>query len=465
MHRAEFAPSPFRTGWRSTRLKSLLRRREPGMREVPECVVLPAEDTPASARPPVRIFVGTEPGQYRAERVFAWSIAQVRDRKRTYEIHFMKDLSGFDRRRWKTGFTMYRFAVPDLAGGRGRAIYNDVDQIYLADPAELFDLDMGEHGFLSLSRRDTSVMLIDCARMASIWTRADAERHLKKHFRARAATVPELWGELPPAWNARDEEYEAGKSKLLHFTTLHRQPWKPFPDEIVYEENPLAGLWHALERAADAARYQVFTYDRPSRRYRELIALYREMHVSGARNLTLAPEHTFDGKSLPRHALGIAALIQATGARTLLDYGSGKASKYEPLPDAQGSAPMKGPSSWGDVRVTCYDPGHAPFSRLPDEKFDGVICTDVLEHIPEEDIPWVVDQIFERASRFVYASVSCYPARKSLPNGQNAHCTVKDPRWWKERFEAAAAAFPAVRWQVHARQRTLLRKSYAVFSS
>jgi hypothetical protein len=82
----------------------------------------------------VRIFVGTEPDQHRAERVLLWSIERHRDRARSYEIFLMKNLPGFDRRWWLTGFTNYRFAVPHLTGGSGRAIYNDVDQIYLTEP-------------------------------------------------------------------------------------------------------------------------------------------------------------------------------------------------------------------------------------------------------------------------------------------------------------------------------------------
>ncbi|MGB5621986.1 MAG: hypothetical protein WBN65_05790, partial [Gammaproteobacteria bacterium] len=124
-----------------------------------ERVVLGVREGFAPGEPaPVRIFVGTETGQQRAERVFIWSIEQVRDPSRVYEITLMKELPGFDPRRWLTGFTNYRFAIPELAGGTGRAIYNDVDQIYLSDPAELFDMPMGEHGFMSISDRDTSVM-------------------------------------------------------------------------------------------------------------------------------------------------------------------------------------------------------------------------------------------------------------------------------------------------------------------
>ena len=107
----------------------------------PDCLVLGVKPgVSPSPKPPVRIFLGTQPEQYRAERVFFWSIEQVRDPSRVYEIYLMKDLEGFDRRGWTTGFTNYRFAIPHLAGGAGRAIFNDVDEAYFGDPAELFDL-------------------------------------------------------------------------------------------------------------------------------------------------------------------------------------------------------------------------------------------------------------------------------------------------------------------------------------
>src|SRR5215472_677995 len=88
-------------------------RRPLGWRERPQRIVLDARDGAArSSKPPVRIFVGTEPAQHRAERVFVWSVEQARDPSRVYEIYLMSDLVGFDRRRWLTGFTNYRFAIP-----------------------------------------------------------------------------------------------------------------------------------------------------------------------------------------------------------------------------------------------------------------------------------------------------------------------------------------------------------------
>src|SRR3546814_19314239 len=118
----------------------------------------------------------TEPAQQRAERVFVWSILQARDPARRYEIYLMKDLKGFDRDRWKTGFTNYRYAIPDLAGKAGRAIYNDVDPVYLADPAEPFDMDMQGAGQLCISEREPAVRLLYCANRAPIGQRRAPDR-------------------------------------------------------------------------------------------------------------------------------------------------------------------------------------------------------------------------------------------------------------------------------------------------
>jgi hypothetical protein len=54
-----------------------------------------------------------------------------------------------------------------------------------------------------------------------------------------------------------------------------------------------------------------------------------------------------------------------------------------------------------------------------------VISTDVLEHCPGKvNVPWIVDEMFGYATRFVFANVAVIPAGKRLPNGENAHCTI-----------------------------------------
>ena len=195
-----------------------------------------------------------------------------------------------------------------------------------------------------------------------------------------------------------------------------------------------------------------FTRANPSPRYRELVELYRNMHTEGEKFLNVGPEKTFPGLSLPPEAHHIKRLIESTDALSVLDYGSGKGQQY----DARGVKLGNGEvvesivDYWGIDYVHCYDPSYAKYSSLPQGRFDGVICTDVLEHCPEDDLPWIVTEIFSYAGRFVYANVACYPAMKRLPTGENAHCTIRAPEWWLDLFRGVSAKFPDVAWELSA---------------
>lgn len=184
-----------------------------------------------------------------------------------------------------------------------------------------------------------------------------------------------------------------------------------------------------------------YTRANPSPRYRDLLACYRQMHEQGDTGNGLDAATTFDGHAILPHITTIRDLVAHFGARTLLDYGSGKAAMYQrrfDLPDGTSVTGLQ--AAWNVDSIRHYDPGHAPYATLPEGTFDAVICTDVLEHITEEDLDWVIDELFGYARKVVYAAVATYPARKTLPNGMNAHVTVQPAAWWREKFRARRAA-------------------------
>ena len=415
-----------------------------GMRRLPEPVVLGVADgvTPSS-KPPVRIFLGTEPAQYRAERIFIWSIERFRDPARIYEIHLMKELAGFDRRRWLTGFTNYRFAIPHFAGGTGRAIWNDVDQAYLSDPAELFDIDMGDCGLLtvpplsSTALLDTAVMLIDCKRMASIWTGDEAKHGRKNNLLAKVQAVPGLRGDLPGEWHARDEEYVPGRSKLLHWTVLHTQPWHPLPQLFVYQHNPAGQVWYDLERSADLAGYHVFTADRPSAQYTSLLTRLQTSWDNGDTH----EQQTVRPSAAAKEPEGLQSLIEKTRPATILEYrfADGVATH------AESGEPVSGQD---EVIVTRYDPAGRTGGERPANCFDGVVCAEALNYIPDEDVPWVIEDLFEWAGRFVYAGIESSPREKTLADGSRLQSRPRDLAWWKTWFETTAERHPQVQWKL-----------------
>lgn len=133
----------------------------------------------------------------------------------------------------------------------------------------------------------------------------------------------------------------------------------------------------------------------------------------------------FQGYSIKGHVQNIKDLVVTHGATSLLDYGCGKGMQYLKL---------RVHERWGGILPHCYDPGIKALSELPDGNFDGVICTDVLEHVPESEITGVVDELIGKADRFLYASIDLEPARKHLPDGRNAHVLLKPEAWWLELF-------------------------------
>jgi mitochondrial fission protein ELM1 len=381
-----------------------------------DCILL-ASCAP-DERSPVRIFVGSEDGQWRAERVFVWSIEQVRDPSRAYEIHLMKRLPGFDDRHWLTGFTNYRFVVPHLAEAQGRAIYNDVDQIYLCDPAELFDSEMGDHGYCSINDRDTSVMLMDAEKMASVWPLDATRRERRKRIERRAAEIPGLWGQLDAAWNARDTEATSGRSKLVHFTTIHTQPWMPFPGRFSYQHNPVGALWHDLERSADEADFQLFSEQHPSIDYRRLLDRLAGREVPQP---VLSSEEREDLES---------ALVESR-ASTVLEARLGYTDSAT-VSEREGR------------RIVRYDPSAGPSSKRPIERFDAVVFSGGLEHVPDSDLPWLIETLFWFARDLLYVSI-----REDVdhPDGARAGSS-RDRFFWSELFGKAAARHPRVDWRV-----------------
>lgn len=146
----------------------------------------------------------------------------------------------------------------------------------------------------------------------------------------------------------------------------------------------------------------------------KLLNEYRKLHEQGK----------FPGMSLLPFVPEIAELVVEFKARRLLDYGCGMGRQY---------TRERAHVVWGVGMPTLYDPAVAQFSVKPVGRFQGVICTDVLEHVPESELDAVVREIAGHAKLWAFISVCCRPSKHiRFEDGRNVHVTVKPFAWWQE---------------------------------
>lgn len=149
------------------------------------------------------------------------------------------------------------------------------------------------------------------------------------------------------------------------------------------------------------------------RNHQDVIAQYEEIYLKESDKGKLY------GTSSESLLFKIYHWILQANPRSILDYGAGRSGLVNYF--------------WrdGERVVAKYDPAIREIRTKPSSPFDLVLCTDVLEHIPQDFLPTLLKDI-KASSTKVFFTISLVAARRRLPNGLNAHLTVQSAQWWKE---------------------------------
>ena len=149
----------------------------------------------------------------------------------------------------------------------------------------------------------------------------------------------------------------------------------------------------------------------------QLIEQYKQKHQQ-------APEYGSGGQ--PELVFEIMVLLSA--GDKILDFGCGKGEMVKHL---------------NQVGFDCkgYDPAIPEFDKFPDGEFKAVTCFDVMEHIREEDVESIFDQIKSVKPDYVTLHICHTDAIETLPDGRNCHETVKPMVWWADRIEQSFTGF------------------------
>jgi hypothetical protein len=142
----------------------------------------------------------------------------------------------------------------------------------------------------------------------------------------------------------------------------------------------------------------------------ELIEQYRQMHASRVYGDTSVKNLRF-----------LRAHIKLLAPRSILDYGCGQSRLLDALHLGY------------PVELIRYDPAIPAWAKKPDKVVDLLISVDVLEHVEERDLDTVLAEM-AALCRNAIIIIDTKPASAVLPDGRNAHVTVRPHAWWRARL-------------------------------
>jgi hypothetical protein len=199
---------------------------------------------------PIRVYVATTEAQMLSVRILEYSIRK--HASMTVQVLPMH-LSGATiptpretHNRPRTPFSFQRFLVPELAGYRGRAIYLDSDMQVFNDIRHLWSLEFKGGDVLAAREPEEtgrkpqfSVMVLNCDTLRwslpDIVDKLDSGSLTYEQLMVDMKVANRIRADISPCWNSL-EQFEPGRTALVHYTDMNTQPW-------VSTANPLGYLW------------------------------------------------------------------------------------------------------------------------------------------------------------------------------------------------------------------------------
>lgn len=126
------------------------------------------------------------------------------------------------------------------------------------------------------------------------------------------------------------------------------------------------------------------------------------------------PEYGIGGQ---QHVEAVLKICEGIKTTSVLDYGCGKGTLARGLP----------------FPIWEYDPA-IPGKDMEPRAADLVVCTDVLEHIEPDKLADVLGNLKALVKKVGYFVISTRAAKKTLPDGRNAHLIQQKPDWWQKQL-------------------------------
>jgi hypothetical protein len=110
--------------------------------------------------------------------------------------------------------------------------------------------------------------------------------------------------------------------------------------------------------------------------------------------------------------------------QTIVDYGCAKGVLVNQLR-----------TDYPSIVVDGYDPGVPEFNTIKQDSYECLISNDVIEHFEPEFLDSTLQKMETLFTKSAWLIIACYPAKKRLPDGRNAHLIIESPKWWIKKIK------------------------------
>src|SRR5690606_36480607 len=97
--------------------------------------------------------------------------------------------------------------------------------------------------------------------------------------------------------------------------------------------------------------------------------------------------------------------------------------------------------------LTSYDLCHDTPASLPARTFDIVMSSGDLQHMPDEDVPWILAELFSLAKSLVFVHIFTAASPSAMAAHPAWQSCERRFEWWISYFASISNRYPHIRWK------------------
>lgn len=162
--------------------------------------------------------------------------------------------------------------------------------------------------------------------------------------------------------------------------------------------------------------------------------------IRDGKEVTINEKTVFDGGGIQLIYDELEYELDKRDCASILDFGGGTAVHWHKKVRIPGQKEMMTATEFFGARLRGffrYDPAHPHYNVKPTGKYEIIMCTEVLEHVPLDEMDELLTEMksYLKDDGVVIFTIPKTLSSNSFPDGQNTHVTLMETSEWNKLFD------------------------------